>query len=474
LTSSHHQRELRDLAVFLLFFAALAAEALVVPEASRWAPWVQGEPVPLLGLVDEVSQPDAPSAEAIPWEDTGEEERLPERPPAVPTLLELEGGELDSFFQALLEVESGAPERIVRVLHWGDSTIAADGITGTVRARMQDRFGDGGPGFLPIKVDPRWVVRPGIARWPKGDWEAWNITEGGAPTGRYGLAGMVARVDGRARVTLGGLEVEGRRGLTHRFDVHYLKHPGGGTLSLTADKGRELLVATNSRRTTDGYVAVEPPGGAAYMRLRTVTDGPVVVFGVTLETQGPGITWETLAVAGSSVASLRRQPVIHLAEQVERRDPDLVVYQTGGNEMLFESFLVGDGEAFLWEYLDVLERLRAGAPEAACLLVGPVDQATRVRGKVVSKPMMGRMVELQRRAAAQAGCGFWDAFHAMGGEGSYARWMAMEPPLTWSDLMHLSAEGRELVGHTLADALLDAYSQWRLAQATLDSDVLSR
>jgi lysophospholipase L1-like esterase len=459
--------------LFLLFFAALAAEALVVPAASRWAPWVKGEPVPLLGLVEETPQAEAPVAEAAIWEDTGEAARLPERPPAVPTLLELEGGELDGFYEALLEVESGAPGRIVRVLHWGDSTIAADGITGTVRARMQARFGDGGPGFLPVKVDPRWVVRPGIARWPKGDWEAWNITEGGAPFGRYGLAGTVSRVDGRARVTLGGLEVDGRRQKTRRFDVHFLKQPGGGTLSLTADKGRELLVSTNSRRAKDGYFSLEPDGGAAYLRLRTVTDGPVVVYGVTLETAGPGITWETLAVAGSSVGSMRRQRVLHLAEQVERRTPDLLIYQTGGNEMLFDSFLLGDGEAFLWEYLDVLERLRAGAPEASCLLIGPVDQATRVRGRVVSKPMMGRMVELQRRAAAQAGCGFWDAFHAMGGEGSYARWMAMEPPLTWSDLMHLSSEGRELVGDTLADALLDAYGQWKLAQSTLDSDVLA-
>jgi hypothetical protein len=84
------------------------------------------------------------------------------------------------------------------------------------------------------------------------------------------------------------------------------------------------------------------------------------------------------------------------------------------------------------------------------------------------------MVDLQRRAAIQAGCGFWDSFHAMGGEGSYARWMEMEPPLTWSDLVHLSSEGRELVGHTLADALLDAYGQWKVAQVALDSDVLPR
>ena len=129
-----------------------------------------------------------------------------------------------------MEVEAGQPNRIVRVLHWGDSTIAADGVTGTVRSRLQETFGDGGPGFLPVKVDPRWVVRPGIARWPKGDWVAENITEGGASFRRYGLAGTVASVDGKARVTLGGLEIDERRQLSHRFDVHYQKQPHDLTL----------------------------------------------------------------------------------------------------------------------------------------------------------------------------------------------------------------------------------------------------
>ena len=35
MTSSHHQRELRDLALFLLFFAALAAEALGFMNANK-------------------------------------------------------------------------------------------------------------------------------------------------------------------------------------------------------------------------------------------------------------------------------------------------------------------------------------------------------------------------------------------------------------------------------------------------------
>jgi len=471
-----HRRELKDLGVFLLFFAAFLIEALVVPDLKAYKPWIDGEPVPLLHFVEE--QPSvaraAPQQEMVAAEeDTGlgvdSWERLPHRPPAHPTPLEFEEGDLDGFFQGLLEAEVGQPNRIVRVLHWGDSTIAADGITGTVRSRLQGVFGDGGPGFVPIKVDPRWVVRPGIARWPKGDWDSANITQGGASFSRYGLSGIAARVHGRAKVTLGGLKVDGERQLSHRFDVHYQRQPRGGTLSLSADRGEPVRFSTSSSEVGDAYVTLEPGDGAAYLRMYTGSDGPVTVYGVSIETQGPGLTWETLAVAGSSIASMRRQNLAHLVGQVERRVPDLLVYQTGGNEMEFDSFVEADGEAFMWEYLDVLERIRAGAPEASCLLIGPIDQAIRVRGEIVSKPLISRMVALQRTAAKEAGCAFWDPWSVMGGADSYVRWLNMEPPLVWPDLMHLSKEGRLLMGESLADAILDSYEQWKRVQVALDT-----
>ena len=69
------------------------------------------------------------------------------------------------------------------------------------------------------------------------------------------------------------------------------------------------------------------------------------------------------------------------------------------------------------------------------------------------------MIGIQRAAADAAGCAFWDAREVMGGEGGFARWMAHEPTLTWTDLMHLSQEGSLLVGERFADALLQAYDR---------------
>ena len=51
----------------------------------------------------------------------------------------------------------------------------------------------------------------------------------------------------------------------------------------------------------DGFRVLETPKGAPYVTLSTKGEGPVTIYGVVLETQGPGVTWETLGVAGSSM-----------------------------------------------------------------------------------------------------------------------------------------------------------------------------
>ena len=52
----------------------------------------------------------------------------------------------DDFFAAL----DNAGEKQLRILHYGDSQIEEDRITGTVRAGLQKRFGGSGPGLLPF------------------------------------------------------------------------------------------------------------------------------------------------------------------------------------------------------------------------------------------------------------------------------------------------------------------------------------
>lgn len=454
-----HKRELRDLGLFLLLFGALAAETFLLPQTASLRPWVEGEKMPLVGALLDEAEEEAP---IVP-----DAEGMPHRPPALAQALE--GVEhLDVFFEALEQLEAGGRENPVRVLHFGDSTIAADGIPGVVRRRLQQRFGDRGPGFVPVRVDTQWVYRPGLLREASGDWESWNLTQGRAPHRRYGLAGMPARStgDGRIRVAFRGPDDEVQ--VMNSYTLALQLQPAGGRVRFGPVGGLQQSFSTRSSTVKDAFLEVHVPEGAQGFQIEAVGDGPVGIYGLSLEKDQPGLTWETLGVAGSSIGSMKRQDIGHLRDAVSSRSPSLVVYQTGGNALGYDSFLLGDGSIYMQSYLGILARLRSGAPDAACLVIGPLDQGLRRRGQVLSHPEVSRMIEVQRRAADEAGCAFWDAREVMGGEGGFSRWMQHEPTLTWTDLMHLSREGSALMGERMADSLLHAFRQWSSAEASID------
>ena len=49
--------------------------------------------------------------------------------------------------------------------------------------------------------------------------------------------------------------------------------------------------------------------------------------------------------------------------------------------------------------------------------------------RIVSRPMVPKIVDIQRRVALAEGCAFFDTYLAMGGEGAAGRWHRGSPRL---------------------------------------------
>ena len=158
---------------------------------------------------------------------------------------------------------------------------------------------------------------------------------------------------------------------------------------------------------------------------------------------------------------MQKQDSAHLSAQIKARDPQLLVYWTGGNELGYPSLRSRTGKSYKRIYRKVIRSLRAGAPSASCLLIGPLDQAERVNGQVISKQNLDKIIRFQQEVAAEEGCAYWNARAAMGGRDSYATWLYHAPVLASSDMHHLTTRGRHLIGDTLADVLLHHFGQWQ-------------
>ena len=146
----------------------------------------------------------------------------------------------------------------------------------------------------------------------------------------------------------------------------------------------------------------------------------------------------------------------HWKQQLATRDPDLMVLMYGGND-------VGDKRIPMSRYekvfRELVQRFRATRPEAACLVMSPLDHGERHRGSVRTVPRLIPLIEVQQRIALEEGCAWYSVFDAMGGEGAMGRWFKASPRLGWGDFAHATPAGAKVLGSYFFKALMHGFAQ---------------
>ncbi|MEO6598584.1 MAG: GDSL-type esterase/lipase family protein [Polyangiaceae bacterium] len=361
--------------------------------------------------------------------------------------------ELRHFYADLGALEQKRRTQPLRILWLGDSHTAADFLTGSLRARLQARFGAGGPGFVRVGLksyrhtevhsssDGAWKVEPvpPARRSPFDD-------------GVFGLGGIRAYPDGATahasyEVTAGS--ARGRLGWQLWYSL-----PEGASFRLT--------VAGVSQVVTRSTAAVSLAGaGFSSLALDSaVTDklelltlgGTPRFYGLIAEGSEPGLVLDAVGIDGARVATTLAWGEASFVAAVQAREPSLVAIAFGTNE----AFDADKPERYRPQYQALLARLRAGAPNADCLIVGPPD-ANAVAGG--SEPRVAELDAVQRSIAAEQGCGYLSQLEIMGGAGSYTRWTHQSPSLATGDRLHLTPKGYDAMANAIADRLLAAYEK---------------
>lgn len=360
------------------------------------------------------------------------------------------GTALVAFHRALRRAASG--EGQARVVVYGASHVAADVWTGTVRRELQARFGDAGHGFV-LPVQPWRHYRHldiGIDSSSRR-WETLRARIGDEAPGLYGLAGVAVRTE-RAGAW-GRLDTSTRT--ASRFELWYLRQPGGGTVDIIVDGDRVRRVRTGAGEPGPGYDVVTADDTHHTFEIRARGDGPVTVFGSSVEREAPGVVVDALGINGFRAAGqLLWDETLH-AEHLRRRAPDLVVLAYGTNESGDDDQPIEVYEASLRR---VLSRVQSAVPLASCLLVGPSDRPITSRdGTVADRPRTAAIIAVQRRVAAEVGCGFFDMVAFGGGPLHMVSWAAADPAWAHDDLVHYTSRGYTRLGEVITHALLSTY-----------------
>lgn len=365
------------------------------------------------------------------------------------------GRGLAPFFHALSELEHGRIRRL-RISHWGDSHVAGSVLTGRLRDRLQQRYGDAGPGFVllgrPWPTYRQAAAKQGVhrrRRWRSERlWTHYSRRHRRPRDDLFGLPGISVYTRQRARTW-----VEPRRGRVDGFDLYYLRQPGGGRVDILVDGRLQRRVFTLSSRQGPGFARVELGRPARRIEFRTA-GGEVRLYGVDLWRKKAGIVYDAFGINGARADAHLKWNEAFFAAQLQRLSPQLIVVAYGSNEVDADRVV-----AARWQVLfdQVVQRLRKALPSAACLVLGPPDQARRARHQPFQlTDRLSQIIAAQRRVALRRGCAFWDQRQAMGGPGSIFRWVAADPPLARRDHVHLYGSGYRLLGDALFKALQEA------------------
>ena len=359
------------------------------------------------------------------------------------------------FYQAL----DSAHTMPVRVVHYGDSQIEEDRITNILRERWQKKYGGGGVGLIPLhqtiptrSISQRLSIN-GITQKAQGGPKRYIIY--GPRSMRlnnndYGVMGQVAVMDS----TL----VAGSEDILLTIEPMTKQPKTYNYFSRVRLLTDSVSISSPLASSPDNLLHLPDSTTRCELRLQ----GRGKVYGVSLETP-TGVIVDNIPMRGCSGNIFTRLDSTTLRAFYSETNTRLIILQFGGN-MIPQT----ENPATINGYVKTLRQqvrlLRACAPQASILFIGPSDMSTRIDGEMKTYPMVPYLDRMLRKMAHEEQIAYWSMYNAMGGENSMVKWV--EIGLAGSDYVHFTRSGANKIGKILG-AWLDDYPSKQNTKATL-------
>lgn len=355
----------------------------------------------------------------------------------------------DSFFAAL----DRASSQHVRIVHYGDSQIEEDRVSKAVRARLQERFGGGGPGLIPLR-GPYYTysVSETVTRDPQS-YAVYDPAGGKLSGGKYGPVGRAARIDTVITATF-TTSKKGDLPPSARFNRATVLS-GGVQGALHIRQGRETVDIQPGEDLNFTTFVLPDSSSRASLTFSGYGD----VYGIMLD-NSTGVSLDNIPMRGSAGTIFTGISQSQLKKFYKEADVRLIILQYGGNVVPYtkSSKAISD---YKQRIAKQIKYVKEQAPGASVLFIGPSDMSTSKNGKMGTYDHLPALVDSLRDAALSSGAAFWDLYSAMGGQGSMVRWVKAKPALAGSDYVHFTPRGAELMGEMFSNSLMVYYDYYK-------------
>lgn len=361
---------------------------------------------------------------------------------------------LDAFFEELREVALEQREEPVRVSQYGDSLISGDAITGELRRRFQEMYGDGGHGYIPLKAPTRFMGFEGL--WVSASDEGWKVdavVRGSSKPRDLGVAGVsFTPKDKKPRV-----KVRSRDSKRTFNRVGLLASVGDQPLELRLTGQNKLDQRVEIKATQDDNMRWVPLAQGVDRLELSGFGGDGTYYGLFVENAGSGVVVDNMGMLSAKMASLRRIESKHWRQQLTARGVNLASFAFGVNSASPRRPSSGWLKNYKQIYKVVLSSALDPAHKRDCLVLSVLTRASKQGEEIKPFASVKHIVQAQREVALETGCAFWDMNAFIGGEEGPAKWYNNRPRLLGSDFSHPTHAGYRRLGKALFGALLHAF-----------------
>lgn len=400
---------------------------------------------------------------------------------------------LENIFGALADAEQ--LQSMVRILHYGDSQIETDRITGYMRSKLQAQFGGSGPGLVPAKSpydykSPIHVVNSGEWRrytvFPKIDTTITHYrygvlasfsmfapppapekpTEPDTTISLIGDSLMQAIFHPEPpkvkEIHKGSINFEftsiTKANIKNIKQIRMFYGNCKESFAVTVRNGETVLyqdsVAPSSYYSIKKWTISEPLQDLAMDF--SGTESPEI-YAFAMDGNG-GVACDNIPLRGCSGTIFTKMNSQMLQKMYNDLNVKCVILQFGGNSIpVLKPETVKN---YVGSLMSQVRLIRKICPEMSIIIVGPADMSTKVMDEYQSYEVIPELVEAMRQAAFANNCAFWDMYSAMGGWNSMPDWVFHEPPLGEKDFTHFSVQGANVIAKMFYNALIGCYNQY--------------
>lgn len=361
-----------------------------------------------------------------------------------------------------------ASNKVVRVMHYGDSQIEGDRITSFIRNRLQSKFGGSGVGLVPARQ--LYDFRFSTLQESSSNWNRYTLY-GKRDTlikhKRYGiLAGFntytrqphdTALLSGGKRTAWVSFDKSPYSySNTKKFNQCRLFYGHNlDTFSLNLIVNDEIVDSgtyTPANELKQVQWLFNEAVDNAHLEFKSRVSPEI--YGIALDAQS-GVAVDNIAMRGCAGLVFTKMDTTIFKSLVERLDVKLMILQFGGN--VVPNIRKNYDYYERWFYSQ-LSYIRKYAPEVEIIVIGLSDMSRKEGNKYVSYPNIELVRDALKKATFRADAIYWDMYKAMGGHNSMPSWVFANPSLATKDFVHFTPRGAKIIANMFYNALMYEYA----------------